>query len=105
MSEKIKDTQVSQMQKAIHKVVAIGLDFLSNKISAEDMTHTMVRAVKDYIELAEKEGYPKPQSEEAMELHQILGELYGCGSGYLANRCDADCVARTIQYMVENFSS
>lgn len=103
MSEKIKDSQLAQMQHAIKKVVAQGPDFLAKKIPAEVMAQTMIQAVEDYIREAEKQGHLQPQSEKALELQEVLRELKGCGSGFLADRCDADCVARTINYIVKTY--
>ncbi len=104
MSAENKQVQVSQMRAAIDKVVAIGPDFLAKKIPAGKMAHTMVKAVEDYTEQAKKEGNSHPQSNEARELQEVLQEIAGCGSGFLADRCDADCVARTISYLVDEFS-
>lgn len=42
---------------------------------------------------------------EAERLHEVLRELYGCGTGFQADRCDAACVARTITYMVDEFGA
>ena len=104
MSKEIQDSQVRQIRKAIHKVVEVGPDFLAKKISADQMAHTMIQAVDEYVKEAGSE-HLKPQSEEAQELMSVLAELRGCGSGFLANRCDAACVARTITYMVDEFKA
>lgn len=96
--------QVNQMREAIAKVLALGPRFLAKEVPAEEMAQTMVKAVQDYAKQAEKGGYLQPESETALELQNILRELMGCGSGFLAQRCDADCVARTIDYMVHEFS-
>jgi len=103
MSAKNIDTQVSQIRAAINKVVAVGPDFLANKIPAEKMAHTMVKAVRDYARQAEKEAGIRPESNEALELLGVLQEINGCGSGFLAQQCDAACVARTITYILDEF--
>lgn len=104
MSIKNNDTQVLQIRAAIGKVVQVGPDFLAKKIPAENMADTMVKAVDDYIKQAQQEGNIHPKSDEARELQGVLQEIAGCGSGYLAQRCDAACVARTITYIVDEFS-
>lgn len=96
----IMNAQVKEMRNAINKVVAIGPDFLSHKISADDMANTMVAAVKDY---RDKDNITQPKTEEGEALREVLQELMNCGSGFLENRCDAACVARTIDYMVKEF--
>lgn len=104
MLQEKKEQQVAQIKAAIDKVVAVGPDFLSNKIPAEKMAHTMINAVRDYVKQAEEENNLRPQSGEAEELQGVLQELNGCGSGFLAQRCDAACVARTITYVLGEFS-
>lgn len=96
--------QISQLHAAIQKIVAIAPDFLSKKIPAEKMADTMIKAVQGYAVEAEKEGFTKPQTEEAVELYEVLEEILGCGSGFLENRCDSACVARTITGVVKEFS-
>lgn len=97
------DTQVSQIRAAISKVVAVGPEFLARKLPADEMAHTMVRAVEQYVQQAQKEGTIHPKSNEARELQGVLQELEGCGSGFLEQRCDRDCVARTITYIINEF--
>lgn len=104
MTEKHEDTQVAQMKEAIKKIVSVGPDFLAKKIPAEKMAHTMIRAVEDYATKAKEENNLQPKSYEARELQDTLREILGCGSGFLDQRCDADCVARTITYIVDEFS-
>lgn len=103
MTEKTNDTQIAQMRDAIGKIVAVGPDFLAKKIPAEKMAHTMVSAIEHYAEQAKKHGSLQPKTNEARELMEVLGELMGCGSGFLEQRCDAACVARTITYIVNEF--
>ncbi|MCO5248748.1 MAG: hypothetical protein M9887_07370 [Chitinophagales bacterium] len=101
MSSDANNTEIKGMKEVIQKVVAVGSDFLSHKISPEKMTHTMVDAVDTYFQNV---GGVSTHSYEAQELIQVLMELKACGSGYLAQRCDAACVARTITFMVDNYS-
>lgn len=98
-----KDQQVKDLKNAIAKVVAIGPEFLAKKIPPEEMAHTMINAVEDYVKKAKADNTLHPQTQEAANLQEALQELMGCGSGYLADRCDAACVARTINYMVKEF--
>ena len=42
--------------------------------------------------------------QEGLELRAVFSEIYGCGSGYLADRCDSDCVARTMVQILGEFS-
>lgn len=93
--------QEESMKEAIQKVVAVGPDFLHHKITAVEMAHTMINSVEECVQ---KTGNFVPQTREESELYEVLGELMGCGSGFLENRCDAACVARTISYMVDEFS-
>lgn len=95
--------QIDHLKQAIGKVVKIGPDFLSKKISPEDMTHAMVNSVQEYKNQSELNGGFTPHSAQAEELLNVLKEIKGCGSGYLAKRCDADCVARTITFLVDEF--
>jgi hypothetical protein len=98
--------QAQRMQAALSPVLSIGPDFLAGRRSADDMAHTMVRAVQDYAnaEQARSLDGARPDDAEASasggrtvdELHAVLTEVYTCGSGYLADRCDSDCVARTM---------
>lgn len=95
--------QIQQMKTAIAKVVAMGPDFLKNDISAYEMAHTMIQVVDDYWAEAERQGTLQAKNEEAGELMEVLAEIKGCGSGFLEKRCDAACVARTINFMLEKF--
>lgn len=103
MSGEFNDDQVSQIRAAISKVVAAGPDFLAKKIPAEKMAHTMIKAVEDYAKQNGKGSHVHPKSNEARELLNVLDEVEGCGSGFLAQRCDADCVARTITYLLHEY--
>lgn len=97
-------TQVSRMRAAVDRAVAIGPDFLHGDINADRMANTMVQAVKDYFQQEQAAGSDGvPRGSEAKALQRVLSELMGCGSGYLAGRCDAACVARTMTEMVREF--
>ncbi|MEB2313583.1 MAG: hypothetical protein OZ921_14655 [Sorangiineae bacterium] len=92
-----------RMRATIGEVVAVGPRFLHGEIDADAMAAAMVGAVKRYAEGEPAGGRAAPRSREAAELHQVIEELETCGSGYLAGRCDAACVARTMTFMVEEF--
>lgn len=92
------------MRAAVGQAVAVGPDFLRGTVNADHMANTMVAAVRGYAEQERAAGGDgRPQSGEAQELQQVLAELMACGSGYLAHRCDAACVARTMTQMVREF--
>ncbi|MBC6942765.1 MAG: hypothetical protein DWB45_08585 [Xanthomonadales bacterium] len=98
--------QVQRMREAIAQVVTLGPRFLDGGTDADHMAHTMVDAVRRYAQQEHDLGYDgAPHSVEATQLQQVLAELMACGSGYLAQRCDAACVARTINYMVHEFGT
>lgn len=104
MGNAAANTQVARMQAAIQKAVAVGPEFLSGKLDVDHMTHTMVEAVRTYSEEEEAAGSDgAPHGAQAQELQQTLRELYACGSGFRAGRCDAACVARTMTYMVQEY--
>lgn len=97
-------TQVGRMHAAIDQAVTIGPSFLRGDTDADRMANTMVQAVRSYAEQERMAGGDGvPQSAEARELQSVLSELMGCGSGFLAGRCDAACVARTMTQMVHEF--
>lgn len=97
-------TQVARMQEAIRKAVAVGPEFLRGDLDADRMANTMVGAVRGYVEQEQAAGSDgAPHDAKARELQGVLAELMGCGSGYLAGRCDAACVARTMTEMVREF--
>jgi hypothetical protein len=99
-------TQTGRMRAAIAQAVAVAPAFLRGDIDADRMANTMVRAVHSYSEQEQAAGSDgTPRTAEAQQLQQVLIELMGCGSGYLANRCDAACVARTMTQMVQEFGS
>lgn len=103
--------QARRMQEALSPVLAIGPDFLAGRRDADDMAHTMVDAVQGFV-AAEQARQPgaldaadadAPAARSAQELQAALAEVYTCGSGYLAERCDADCVARTMTQIMGEF--
>lgn len=106
--------QVQRMRAALSPVVTIGPDFLAGRRDADDMAHTMVAAVEAYAngERAREsasgssiqKSVPASDREAALELRAVLSEIYGCGSGYLAARCDSDCVVRTVVHIMSEFS-
>lgn len=97
-------TQVDRMRAAVDRAVAVGPSFLRGDIDADRMANTMVQAMRDYFHqepATGSNGTPRSAEEQALQL--VLAELMGCGSGYLAGRCDAACVARTMTEMVREF--
>ena len=105
--------QVERLRAALFPVIAIGPDFLAGRRDADDMAHTMVAAAEAFAK-GERANESAPDSirnpvtasdrEAALELRAVFSELYGCGSGYLAARCDSDCVARTMAQILSEFS-
>lgn len=99
-------TQMDRMRAAVDKAVSIGPSFLRGEIDANRMANTMIHAVQDYVQQEQAAGGDGvPHGREAEEMQQVLGELMGCGSGFLAGRCDAACVARTMTEMVNEFGT
>jgi uncharacterized protein YfaQ (DUF2300 family) len=105
--------QAQRMQAALSPVLVVGPDFLAGRLDADDMARTMVRAVQEYADgerarhqagvRAEEDPAPVSVSRAAQELQAALAEIYTCGSGYLADRCDCDCVARTMVQIMDEF--
>jgi len=99
-------TQAGRMRAAIDKAVAVAPDFLRGDVDADHMAHTMVGAVHSYVEQDRADGGDgNGRSPEARQLQNVLAELMACGSGYLAGRCDAACVARTMTQMMREFGT
>jgi hypothetical protein len=97
-------TQAARMRAAVDRAVAIAPGFLRGDIDADHMANTMVQAVRDYAKQQRAAGGDAvSQGPEAQALQNVLAELMACGSGYLAGRCDAACVARTMTQMVSEF--
>jgi hypothetical protein len=100
----VPTTQVARMRAAVEQTVAVAPGFLRGDVDADHMAHTMVHAVNHYTEQERAAGSDgTPRSAEAQALRGTLAELMACGSGYLAGRCDAACVARTMTQMVREF--
>lgn len=99
-------TQARRMRAAVDQAVAIAPGFLRGDVDADRMAHTMVNAVRGYIQQEQAAGGDgRPENAEARALQNVLAELNTCGSGYLAGRCDAACVARTMTQMVREFGA
>jgi hypothetical protein len=95
---------IERMRAAVNKAVKTGTRFLRGEVDADEMAKTMIGAVNDYMEQERTAGSGSvPSDREAQELQGALRELMGCGSGYLAGRCDVACVARTMTEMVREF--
>ncbi|MGH8397975.1 MAG: hypothetical protein ACRETA_06990 [Gammaproteobacteria bacterium] len=98
-------TQIGRMRAAIDQAVAVGPGFLRGDVNADHMANTMVHAVRNYTEQERTAGSDGvAHGAEAEALQDVLAELMTCGSGYLAGRCDAACVARTMTQMVHEFA-
>ncbi|WHZ20843.1 MAG: hypothetical protein OJF55_002992 [Rhodanobacteraceae bacterium] len=98
-------TQADRMRAAIDKAVAVGPGFLRGDVDAHHMANTMVGAVRDYVAKERAAGGDgMPHDDQARQLQNVLEELMTCGSGFLAGRCDAACVARTMTQMVREFA-
>lgn len=98
-------TQVGRMRAAIDKAVTVGPGFLRGDVDANHMANTMVGAVRGYVEQERAAGSDgQPHDAQARQLQNVLAELMTCGSGFLAGRCDAACVARTMTQMVNEFA-
>ncbi len=80
--------QEARMRAAIGEAVSIAPQFLRGEIDADRMAHTMVDAVRRYAEHEQAAGGVR-HGAEVEHLQHALAELMGCGSGYLAGRCDA----------------
>ncbi len=99
-------TQVGRMHAAIGQAVAVAPGFLRGDVDADQMAKTMVHAVNNYVEQEQATGSDgAPHTAAAQALQGTLAELMACGSGYLAHRCDAACVARTMTQMVREFAT
>ena len=102
----VPTTQAGRMHAAIEQAVAVAPGFLRGDIDADHMANTMVHAVRSYAEQEHAAGGDgAPHGTEAQQLQGTLAELMACGSGYLAHRCDAACVARTMTQMVREFAA
>lgn len=119
-------TPREHLRAALAEVVALGPDFLAGTVHADDMAHCMVRAVREHADAlgatsgaatsgaatsgaathvpgAAEPGHAASENVPSHDLPELMaaaGEVYTCGSGYLAGRCDADCVMRTMADIV-----
>lgn len=99
-------TQTGRMRAAIGAAITPGPAFLRGDVDANHMANAMVNAVRSYVEQERAAGGSgAPQNAEAQALQEVLAELNACGSGFLAGRCDAACVARTMTHMVHQFGA
>lgn len=87
------------MRAAVDSALASGPGFLRGEIDADTMATTMVRAAQGYAAREQTAGAAAADP-RAAQWREALAELMTCGSGYLAGRCDADCVARTVAYLL-----
>ncbi|MEO8746315.1 MAG: hypothetical protein ABI379_01440, partial [Rhodanobacter sp.] len=100
----VPTTQARRMRVAVEQAVAVGPGFLRGDVDADHMAKTMVHAVRNYVEQERAAGSDgASQDAAAQALQDTLAELMACGSGYLAGRCDAACVGRTMTQMVHEF--
>ncbi len=99
-------TQAQRMRAAIDRAVAVAPGFLRGEVDAQAMTDTMISSVRDYVAAERADGRDgTPHDPDGRALYPVLAELAGCGSGYQAGRCDADCVARTMAQLVREFGT
>lgn len=97
-------SQPARMRAAIERAVASGPRFLRGEIDADHMAKSMVAAVQAYVDAEQALGGDgRPDGPASQNLFSVLRELMGCGSGYLAGRCDSACVARTMTEMIHQF--
>lgn len=98
--------QAVRMQVAIRQAIGVGPGFLRGDVDANAMANAMVQAVHGYVEQERAAGGDgRPHDAQAQALQNVLAELMACGSGFLAGRCDAACVARTMTAMVDEFGA
>lgn len=104
MNSQVDSAQIERMRAAITRAVALGPRFLQGDVDADQMARTMVDAVQGYVQQEQDAGLDGlPRSAPAQPLFEVLRELMGCGSGFLAGRCDGACVARTMTEMLRSF--
>lgn len=96
--------RIQRMRAAVQQAVAAGPGFLRGEIDADRMAHTMIQAVRGCAgQDRAAAGVDTSSDAQVQALQHALAELMACGSGYLAGRCDAACVARTMTQMVHEF--
>lgn len=100
------EQQADRIRAAIETPIAMGPGFLRGEVTVDDMTDAMIAAVRTYQTEEKDAGRDlAPLGARSSELIPVLKELITCGGGYQAGRCDADCVARTMTYLVGEFST
>lgn len=103
-------TRTEIAHAALVPVLKVTPDFLAGRLHADAMTDTMIAAARTYRE----EGLRLPgdgadaERVEAVtpkeqDLDAVMKELYVCGTGYQAGRCEADCVERTMSHVMAQF--
>jgi hypothetical protein len=98
-------TQLQRIRTAVASAVAIGPGFLRGDVDADTMATTMLDAVRTYVAAEQADGRDgSPVDAASAQLYPVLQELTACGGGFLAGRCDADCVARTMTQLVGEFA-
>lgn len=98
------ETQAVRIQSAVDGPVSMGPRFLSGEVDADTMANAMIAAVHTYVAAEKVDGRDgTPLGDEAAELYPVLQEFMACGGGYLAGRCDAACVARTMTELVAEY--
>lgn len=98
------ETQLDRIKAAVDSAVSIGPGFLRGDVDADTMANTMLGAVHSYVAAEKADGRDgSPIDQHSAELFPVMQELLACGGGYLAGRCDADCVARTMTQLVGEF--
>jgi hypothetical protein len=107
MSEAIAPkSQADRISAAVDSALSIGPGFLRGEVDADTMANTMVAAVHGYVDAEKADGRDgSPVDARSAELFPVLQELITCGGGYLAGRCDSDCVARTMTQLVAEFGA
>lgn len=96
--------QADRIKAAVDGVVAIGPRFLSGEVTVDVMTEAMIAAVHGYEADERADGRDgSPLGARSAQLAPVLQELITCGGGYRAGRCDADCVARTMTDLVQEY--
>lgn len=106
--------RAQRMRAAMAPVLEAGPEFLAGRREADDMARTMVAAAlaaaEGEVEAGEagdpEERTPSPEVvADTRRLQAAWEEIHTCGSGYLAGRCDAACVGRTVTWLVDTFGN
>lgn len=98
------EAQLGRLREAITTAVRLGPTFLAGSVDAVAMANTMLGAVRTYVAAEHTDGRDgSPVGPESKQLYPVLQELVACGGGFLAGRCDAACVGRTMTELVHEF--